>query len=101
MSNENETMELETMEQPEEVCEVTTEEVETESKSSAGLVAIAIGGALATAGLVYAGVKKLKKAKDDKPKKPKMKWKLVRVPADTEGEIEGVDDSEEEFEDEE
>ena len=101
MSNENETMELETMEQPEEVCEVTTEEVETESKSNTGLVAIAIGGALATAGLVYAGIKKLKKAKDDKPKKPKMKWKLVRVPADTEGEIEDVDDSEEEFEDEE
>lgn len=100
MSNEMETMELETMEQPEEVCEVTTEEVETESKSSAGLVAIAIGGALATAGLVYAGVKKLKKAKDDKPKKPKMKWKLVRVPAETEGELHVVD-SEEEFEDEE
>ena len=100
MSNEMETMELETMEQPEEVCEVTTEEVETESKGNSGLVAIAIGGALAVAGLAYAGVKKLKNTKADQPKKPKMKWKLVRVPAETKGELHVVD-SEEEFEDEE
>ena len=90
---ENEIMELETMET--EDIEVSTDGVETESKGNSGLVAIVVGGALATAGLVYAGVKKLKKAKADQPKKPKTKWKLVRVPVETE-----VDEFEDDFEQE-
>ena len=89
---ENEIMELETTTEPEVDCEVSMDEMDTESKGNSGLVAIVVGGALATAGLVYAGVKKLKKAKADQPKKPKTKWKLVRVPVETEGETDEFED---------
>ena len=64
MSNENETMELETMEQPEEVCEVTTEEVEKkidEEKDVEGLVITIVAGK-ATA----AAYKKISTVKDAK-----------------------------------
>ena len=99
MSKENEMMELETTMEPEVDSEVSMDDIDTESKGNSGLIAIVVGGGLALAGLAYAGVKKLKKTKADKPKKPKTKWKLVRVPVETEDDK--VDEFEDDFEEDE
>ena len=99
MSKENEMKELETTMEPEVDSEVSMDDIDTESKGNSGLIAIVVGGGLALAGLAYAGVKKLKKAKADKPKKPKTKWKLVRVPVETEDDK--VDEFEDDFEEDE
>ena len=99
MSKENEMMELETTMEPEVDSEVSMDDIDTESKGNSGLIAIVVGGGLALAGLAYAGVKKLKKTKVDKPKKPKTKWKLVRVPVETEDDK--VDEFEDDFEEDE
>lgn len=72
--------------------EGTVESGETESSGSGRLVALAVGGTLAAVGLVAAGVKKLKDKKADKPKKPKTKLKLVRVPVEEELDEEEVID---------
>ena len=99
MSKENEMMELETTMEPEVDSEVSMDDIDTESKGNSGLIAMVVGGGLALAGLAYAGVKKLKKTKADKPKKPKTKWKLVRVPVETEDDK--VDEFEDDFEEDE
>ena len=100
MSKENEMKELETTMEPEVDSEVSMADIDTESKGNSGLIAIVVGGGLALAGLAYAGAKKLKKAKAYKAKKPKTKWKLVRVPVETEEEA-IVEDSTDDFEEDE
>lgn len=97
MSNEiyEEVMEQETSLEPTEVYDGTIEECETESKGGLGVAALVVGGvAAATVGAV-AVYKKLKNKKADKPKKPKTKWKLVKVPVESEADVEDDD-----FEDE-
>ena len=96
MSNENyeEVMEQETSLEPTEVYDGTIEECETESKGGLGVAALGVGGVAAAAVGAVAVYKKLKDKKADKPKKPKTKWKLVRVPVDCEEYEDYVEDSE-------
>ena len=58
------------------------------SGSNKGLLALAAGGVLLVGGLAAAGIKKLKGKKDeDKPKKQKTKYKIVKVPVADDEEI--------------
>ncbi len=54
---------------------------ETSSASGKGLGLVLVGSVLALGGLAAASIKAIKN-KADKPKKPKMKLKLVRVPVE-------------------
>lgn len=93
---ENELMEMEAMET--EDFDGTCEEGCTESEGGhGGSVALIVGGLTAlTAAAVFVG-KKIKDKKDKKAGKPKMKYKLVKVPVE-ESEDEVVDMEDEDFE---
>lgn len=88
---EKEMMEQETTMEPVEAYNGAIEEVDAESEGGrGGAVAIVFGSLAAVTAAAVFVAKKIKNKKADKPKKQKMRYKLVKVPVESDEEIDDV-----------